>query len=341
MDEQTMQQTQENSVDEEVAALPEDVPETADEPAQEEPEIGLTSDGEVKFRDGFFGDYGKKEDSGNGDQAGTDGGDDEHPPAAESNVDGAQRLYSPEELRTTPFEQWDRARLPKEIAAYYDAVSAQLTARQKAAEVKNAPLPPILGDAPKPYTPKELVEDANKLAMEKLGITDAMDFDPEYDAEQRAAVDLAKAELIQRRNYDMASYQQRAQEFSELRDFNARLVSSPDFASFDKWYGQTLKKVGKTNEQVQAGLYEIARTHGGRAVIQQLQTWYRMFRDETAAAQQQAAQVKQTPRVKRQPPKLESTQGGSTGGRRTYNMREFSQLDDDAQARALIDMGLV
>ena len=185
--------------------------------------------------------------------------------------------------------------------------------------------------------------------MERLGITDAMDFDPEYDAEHRAAVDLAKAELIQKRNYDVAVYQQRSMEFKELQDFNVQLVSLPvslpDFNQFNQWYLNTLTKIGKTDEQIKAGLYALAQSRGGREVIRQVKGWYNMYKQEMAQQAQQAQQVQQlrnqTPRVTKQPPKLESTQGGSTGPRRTYNMREFSQLDDDAQARALIYMGLV
>ena len=53
-----------------------------------------------------------------------------------------------------------------------------------------------------------------------------------------------------------------------------------------------------------------------------------------------ANNVQQRPRAKT-PPTLESTHGGNYEGRKSYNMRDFSKLDDDEQAQALIDMGIV
>lgn len=352
MDEQTTQkqeqeQIQQPQTEEQQTALATPAPES-------EPEIGITSDGEVKFSDSFFGDYGRDKsdktdgtdiERGNADVQGErtvpEQPNSEQAAQADTGAAQGELLYSPEELRSTPFEQWDRAKLPKEIADYYDAVKEQLEQRRNAEKIKNAPMPNMLGEEPKPYTAKELVKDANKLAMERLGIKDEDDFDPDYDAEHRAAVDLAKAELIQQRNTNIAMYQQRTSELNELRDFNARLVAMPDFNGFSKWYDNALVKVGKTNEQVQAELFNIAQHYGGRAVIQQLTNWYGMYRQEAAKQVQQVQQqAQQTPRPKT-PPTLESTQGGSQNNRKTYNMREFGQLDDDAQTQALMDMGIV
>ena len=321
MDEQTLQeQTPESSLDAGVVDnLPEDEP-VSDIQDREEPEIAVTSDGEVKFSDDFFDDdYGKAPEVSKPEQK-----------------PETPNLYSPEELRNTPFEQWEKARLPQEIASYYDAVREQLDTRQKVEQVRNAPMPPVMGSAPQPYTPKDLVADANKLAMERLGITDEMDFEPEYDAEQRAALDLARYELIQQRNQAIATYNQRAGEMRELQDFNARLVSMPDYGAFNQWYENALVKVGKTNEQIQAELTNIAQNYGGRAVISQVMNWYNMYKAE----KQQQAKAQKTPRAK-VPPQLESTQGGNAGNHKVYNMRDFGNLDADEQAQALMDMGIV
>ena len=50
MDDQTQEQTQESSLDTEVTSLPEDKPEVDNSSEQaDEPEIGITSDGDLPF----------------------------------------------------------------------------------------------------------------------------------------------------------------------------------------------------------------------------------------------------------------------------------------------------
>lgn len=346
MEEQTIQQEQEQQQQpitnpeteqdystqnvQDSGTIPEDAPQT-----EEEHEIALTEDGELEFSNDFLGISDKNE------EQKTDNAN-EKKTTPQPEKASTPNLYSPEELKSIPFERWDRGRLPAEIAAYYDAVQSQLTARQRVEQVRNAPMPNVLGEEPKPYTAKELVEAANKLAIERLGIKEE-DFDPNYEEEHRAAVDLAKAELIQKRNYDVAVYKQRESEINELRNFNIGLANIPDFDGFSKWYDNALRTVGKTNEQVQSELIDIARNHGARAVMQIITDWYNAYSGHRQQnVNRLMGQSRQTPAPKAKvPPRLEGTQGGNNTNGKTYNMREFGQLDDDAQAQALMDMGIV
>lgn len=350
MEEQIAQQTQEQqqpqpeqySPQQPEATNPETEPENTNTSIPEDapaPEVTITEDGEIDFKDSFFGiseEPQKKETDKEPEKA-----------TAPTATTPPTNLYSPEELSSIPFENWDRGRLPSEIASYYDEVRNQLLRRQRAEQIRNTPMPNVLGEEPKPYTPKELIADANKLAMERLGVKED-DFDPEYDAEHRAAVDIAKSELLQQRNYDVAAYKQRAFEVNELMNFNAGLANLPDYDKFASWYVNAVQKAGKTNEQIQRELLLVAQQKGCREVIRIVSKWYNDFRHQTfqqaqaqATQQTQATQQQtQTPKTKI-PPKLESSQGGNTTNRKTYDMRNFGQLDDDAQAQALIDMGIV
>ena len=349
MDEQTTQQEQSQQFqqqqvtnqeaeqqDKEEPTLQEDAPQVEQQQSQEEPEIGITEDGEVTFKDGFFGDFSKKaeEDVTN------------KQPSTTTPQQTTPNYYTDEELQNIPFEQWDMARMPEEVRRYAEVLNKQREiqfkqqrAQQQAEQIRNTPMPNLLGEEPKPYTPKELVESANKLAMERLKIKED-DFDPEYDAEHRAAVDIAKNDLIQQRNYEAAVYRQKATEFNDLMNFNANLVKIPDYDKFSEWYDNAIQKIGKTNQQVQNELVSVAQQRGCYEVMRIIQSWYKTFKQQ-AAQQAQAVEVKPQKEKAKIPPKLESTQGGNTSNRKTYNMRDFGQLDDDAQAQALIDMGIV
>ena len=312
MDETIQQQPEYNEPVLEDAPQPEPEPQTE---VDVEPEISI-SDGEVKFRDDFFGDV------------------QDEPIADEAPEPPAPNYYTDDELQNTPYEQWDMSRMPEEVQRYAKYLNAQTAARQAREQIEQrANTTPSFLNEPKQFTPKELNQEAEKLAVQRLGLEDVDELD-EYEGEHRAAIDMARQELMQKRNSEISSYQRTVSEYQQLQRFNAELSARPDFGDFQTWYMGKLKESGHTLEQVNGGLGKVAQTQGFKAVQDFWGYAFREFLGERAKSTQS-----RTPRAKT-PPTLERSRGGSYDNRKSFNVREFGQLDDDAQAQALMDMGI-
>ena len=277
-------------------------------------EVVINDDGEVEFSDEFFGDTVQDKP--------------EAPP-----------LYTQDELRQTPFEQWDINRLEGDVRDFVPLVREQMQRRQMELSLAQRPTTPPMFNAPQQYTPKELAEDAQKLACEKLGLEDPDDFD-EYESEHRAALNLAMQELSNKRSAEVAAYQRVENDYRELQNFNAALVRQPDYAEFDRWFSEKLREAKVTPAQVDAGLTKYIRQSGGdyRSIQGIISNWYQEFRAERG----RSSTTRSTPRTNR-PPVLEGSGGGggSYEGRRSIDMRQFGNLDPDGQAQALMRMGIV
>ena len=275
-----------------------------------EPEVSVDENGEVNFSDDFFGDV--------------------------SDEPQGPNYYTAEELQNTPYEQWDASRLHGDIQDFLPIVREQMQKRAMYAQLNARPENPPFMQPVQPYTPKELADEAQMLAVEKLGLEDPDDFD-EYEGEHRAALNLAMQELSQRRNAEVANYQRSAQEYQNLRRFNMELSMRPDFNEFDRWMAGKLQAKGLTAQHLERGLEEYARrSNGNYAVIQGvIAGWYREFHDERGGGSSPV-------RRSTCPPVLESTRGGMNyDARRGVNLRDFGEMDADSQAQALMRMGLV
>ena len=328
MDEQTIQQpisepeissgVDEHSYDTYDAPEPE---ESLSEPDYPEPDysddgsvssaegnVTLAPDGELEFSDDFFGDIGADE-----------------PPAVPK--------YTQDELLSTPFEQWDVNRLEGDVRDYVSIVREQMQKRQMQAMIASRSQTPPMYNAPQEYTPKELAEDAQKLACEKLGLDDPDDFD-EYEGEHQAALNMAMQELATKRHNEVLQYQRVTRDYQDLQRFNTELISRPDFGDFDRWFTGKLREHGVTPQQVEAGLMRYAQESGGdyRSLQGVLAGWYQEFQQERGRS---------TGRRTNRPPVLESPRGSSYEGRRSMDMRRFGDLDPDGQAAALMRMGIV
>lgn len=321
MDEQTTQQVTQTTNPE-----PEQQPEA-------QPDITLDHEGNLNFSDEFL-DYDK-----------TEYQHDEQP--VEEPQEKAPSLYSDEELNSIPYEQWDKARMPKEAVAYYEAAAKQWQARANQERIqeqmRQAPLPDFLQTPPKQFTPKELAAEARKLAMQKLGLKDGDDFSPDYDEEHRAAVDMARQEIMQSKQLEVIRYNQFLAEYQELNNFNARFSQMPDFPAFNQWYINTLTKIGKTDAEVKNALHEMAKTYGPAEVQKQLASWYQRFKNETAQqpVQQPSMPQSKTRKARARPAVLESTRGGdSRPSNAGYDARDFGRMTQEQQIQALMDMGL-
>ena len=291
--------------------------------------VRLKDDGEIEFGEQFFGEM--KE---------------------------ARKYDTDEELDRIPFTQWDLSRLNGDVGKYALHVQRQLQRQQEYARtqaMQSQPLPPDIIE-PKAYTPKELSEDALKLACEKLGIEDADDFDS-YENEHRAAFELAMQELNQKRNAEITSYQNVLRSWNENIKYQDELSRRPDFNEFNQWYMNECQKAGYTPAQVEAQLYNAVRQNGNNfgVVKQVVENWYQIFRQQRVASNPRVGMTAQRPkpntvlppqgirRVPRTPtpPVLESTRGNNYAVKPPIRAEAFAGMTSDEQANALIQLGLV
>lgn len=327
MDEQTTQEQEFSSYEEqpqEDVQEPEgfEEPDYSDELDGEDPEISV-KDGEVKFSDDFFGDL-------------PDEPQDEQPQAP--------NYYTDEELENTPYERWDVDRMPEEVKRYVKYFNSQTTARQQQyqyqQQVAQRPQTPPFFQEVKQYTPQELSQEAEKLAIERLGLDDPDDFDV-YESEHTAALNIAMQELAQKRNAEVSNYQRQAREWNELQQFNASLASRPDFGEYREWFNRKAQSEGTSAQALNKVLSDYAQSSGDFTKVQQaVAGWYQMFLNEKAQDSRGSRGTRKTQRPQR-PPVLEGTRGGGYEGKRSVNLQNFGELDSDAQARALMDLGIV
>ena len=290
------------------------------------PEDGLApdgirvSDGEIEMGDDFLGDMPEA-------------------PKVEDKKPDAPKWYTDEELKATPFEQWDTSRLNGDIGRFAPIVQDQLRQRavqRNAQAMQEAPLPSDIVE-PKQYTPKELAEASLKLACEKLGLNDPDDFDA-YEAEHSSAFVIARQELLTRRNAEISVYQTALQCWHANQRFAAELARQPDFKEFNDWYIGKCQENGVSPEHVNAELMNIARKNGNRfdLIAQTIGSWYQEFRQTRTKANPPAKWKRPG-----DPAVLESTRGNNYAGTGRISAQKFRNMDYDQQAEALMQMGIV
>lgn len=331
MDEQTIQQSAYDvSADGAVNAVSaeESLPLESEEtlaPKEELASDGIrVSDGELEIGDKFFVDM------------------PEEPEAAKSESEKpyTPNWYTDEELKATPFESWDTSRLNGDIGRFAPIVQGQLRERamqRNAQAVQESPMPSDIVE-PKQYTPKELADESLKLACEKLGLSDPEDFDA-YDGEHNAAMELARQELLSKRNAEISGYQTAVQGWQANQRLAAELLRQPDYQDFTDWYVGKCREYGTTPEQVNAELYKIARNNGNRfdLIGQTIGKWYMEFRQSRSRPEKTTVQADR----KRNPAVLESSRGNNYNGIHRVAPHDFRDMTPDEQAEALIQMGYV
>lgn len=289
----------------------------------EEPEISINKNGELKFRDDFFGDM----------------------PDSTDEEQQSPKYYTDEELQNTPYEQWDFNRMPDEVKRYAQYLNAQTQARNEAylrqQQVAQRPQTPPFIQEVKPYTAKELASEAEQLAVQRLGLDDPDDFDA-YESEHQAALNMAMQELSQKRNNEVAAYQRQMGDYQQLQILNANIAASPDFGEFKDWFVKKARSEGTTPAQLNRQLAEYANnTHDFGKVRDTVLGWYQLYQRERSGKGNTRGNARPAQRNRQMPPKLESTRGGGYDSRRSVNLKNFGDLDPDAQAQVLMDMGIV
>lgn len=308
-------------------------PEPEPEPAELKTDWGITEDGEIEFSDDFLSDTEK-----NLFPNRTPEEPEQGQPTQQSEPQPEQpQYYTPEELANTPYEQWDINRLNGDVKNFVPIVQQQIAQRQAYAQAqagqRQAAQDQLSNYIPAPvqYSPKELAEAAQKLAVEKLGLESPEEFD-EYEVEHRAALSLAMQELSGQRQSEIANYQRASGEYQQLQNFNRQLASQPDFKEFYTWYEGKLKARKLTPQMVNDALWNNAVNNGGNFsyIAGLMGNWYREFR-----------QTKATRPKAQKPPTLESTRGKSYEGTGGVNLSDFGDMDSERQAQTLIKMGIV
>ena len=330
MDEQTTQQAITNP---EPTSIPEPSEPEIQEPtqpepqvqpeAEPEPEISLSEDGELKFRDDFFGEVEPEKPSEPELQ--------ETPPAPPD--------YTEDELLNTPYEQWEPNRIKGDVKKYIPIVQQQIARRRAAAEMQQMQeraneAPPLI-QQPKDLTPKDLANEAQQLAVQKLNLENGEDFDS-YDPEHQAAYNIALQEIQERYNAERVNYIRQVQEYQSLNNFNMALTQQADFPAFRNWFDMQLRQRGITGEQINARFQEHVKNGGRYSDIQgAIAKWYQDFRN--FKSQQVAPKPTKAPKA----PYLESSYGAGDATGKNINFRNLGELDDEGVANFLMKNGYV
>lgn len=245
--------------------------------------------------------------------------------------------YTDDELRDTPWEQWDVERITGDVKRYIPLIQEQMQRRAAAAAMMRGGVassqPPVQAPAAPsrlPLTQKEIAAEATKLARERLGLKEdeSLDF---YEPEHVAALSIAAQEVQAKDQAELQRSAQIAQQRREFGAFAADMASRPDFAEFDQWVTSKLAAAGMHPRQLE----EYAARTGDIAGVQRtVMGWYQAWRQQKTPAPQ--PQPQQRPKV----PTVE-TAAGAVSAKKIIDLREFGELDEDGQARALMEAGLV
>lgn len=318
-----------------------DIQGTAEPGKLEADGIALDDDGELQFGDKFFDAY--REDFG-APQGGQEPGGKEEDPA---NATPPPAFYTVDELKAfESVDQIDPARFPEAMQPYLPVIRDYVLGLQRQVGLlrsmeaaRNAPRPQTQApQAPKPMEHREIVALARKVAAERLGVK-LEDLDA-YDSEHVAALSLAVQEVAAQNRAQVAAFQRQAQAQQDLQRFAVDLASQPDFQQFDAWVTERLAGAGMNADQLLVYVQQTGDLAGVQnAVAEMYREWKRQGAQPAAQPQAPAQQLKQQGAVPKVP--VVESANGATQVRRTVDLRGFGDMDDDSQARALIEMGLV
>lgn len=318
-------------------------PQTPAAPAQgieapgklEDDGVALDDDGELQFGDKFFDTY--REDFG-APQDGQEAGQTQNPVAT------PPAFYTADELKSfDSIDQIDPARFPEAMQPYLPVIRDYVLALQRQVGLlrsmeaaHNVPRPQTQApQAPRPMEHREIVALARKVAAERLGVK-LEDLDA-YDSEHVAALSLAVQEVAARNKAEVAAWQGQVQAQQDLQRFAVDLASQPDFQQFDAWVTGRLASAGMSADQL---LLYVQQTGDLAGVQRAVAEMYREWKLQGAQAPQGAQQPRPQGAVPPKVPVVESANGAAQV-RKTVDLRGFGDMDDDSQARALIEMGLV
>lgn len=172
----------------------------------------------------------------------------------------------------------------------------------------------------------EFMAEVKRRAKESLGVQELDELNSEHNIElSRQAAQLA-GELNIRRQAE-SDRQQQAQRYNSLRESLREEI--PGFEEVDRFAKADLANMSYAKAQK-----VIADMQSGDPA--RIRAVYRMFAQRYAESKKPAA-PKQKPET---PPPLIGA-GGETGGKKSWNYKDFAQAGRDDQAKMLIEAGLV
>lgn len=302
--------------------------------------VALGDDGELLFGDKFFDSY--REDFGAPQDAqGTGQG---QPPAEPAQATPPPAFYTADELKSfDSIDQIDPARFPEAMQPYLPVIRDYVLALQRQVGLlrsmeasRSTPRPQAQApQAPRPMEHKEIAALARKVAAERLGVKPE-DLDT-YDPEHVAALGMAVQDIAARNRAEVAAWQGHAQAQQDLQRFAVDLASQPDFQQFDAWVTGRLASAGMSADQLLVYVQQTGDLAGVQRAVTEM---YREWKSQGAQAPQGAQQPRPQGAVPPKVPVVESANGAAQV-RKTVDLRGFGDMDDDSQARALIEMGLV
>lgn len=309
--------------------------------------IAIDDDGELEFGSKFFDTFREDFESRQEEKEEQEVGAAPETPAATPPT-----FYTADELRGFgPIDEIDPARFPEAMQPYIPVIRDYVLSLQRQVGLlrsmeaaRNAPQPQTQApQAPKPMEHKEIAALARKVAAERLGVK------PEnidaYDAEHVAALSVAVQEVTARNRAEVAAWQGQAQAQQELQRFAVDLASQPDFQQFDTWVTNRLASAGMSADQLLVYAQQTGDLAGiQRAVAEMYREWKRQGAQQVPqGAQSHSQPVQQLKQQGVTPPKVPIVESanGAAQVRKTVDLRGFGDMDEDAQARALIEMGVV
>ena len=306
--------------------------------------IAIDDDGELEFGSKFFDTFREDFESRQEKEEEQEGG-----PAPETPAATPPTFYTADELKGFgSIDEIDPARFPEAMQPYIPVIRDYVLSLQRQVEllrsIRNAPQPQTQApQAPKPMEHKEIAALARKVAAERLGVK------PEnidtYDAEHVAALSVAVQEVTARNRAEVAAWQGQAQAQQELQRFAVDLASQPDFQQFDTWVTNRLASAGMSADQLLVYAQQTGDLAGiQRAVAEMYREWKRQGAQQAPqGAQSHSRPVQQLKQQGAMPPKVPIVESanGAAQVRKTVDLRGFGDMDEDAQARALIEMGVV
>lgn len=293
-------------------------PPPTDEAGKSEPEISLDKSGELNVKDEFWGSV-----KGGNEEALSDTPQNiPHAPQAPQNTG-----YTDDELRNTPFEQWDEAKITGDVSRYIPFFKEQLARRRAQVNfvAQQAMYQQQTPQAPQPYTAKELSSAAEKLARERLKL-DADDELDMYEPEHFAAMSQATAELQAQRQNEIAKVQRETYAQTQFGGFCADLTARSDFNDFDKWITGVLAQNGKTPDMLAQYVHNTGDYNGAQRT---LSAWYQAYQTSK----------RQTPPTSARVPTVENAGNAVNTGVRRLDLRNLRDMNDEEQTQAFIDSG--
>jgi len=222
------------------------------------------------------------------------------------------RYYTPEEVARLELHEIDPTRLPPELRPYYEALLKEQAVAQ---------------DVPEPQIPdpRKEIETIYNVAKQRVEVLLGEKFD-ELNPKHIAALSLEVGKISQ----EVARQKAVQQKYFELRK------SEPYFDQIDAYARQKLetlpyREAKRIEQAILAGNFDV--------LFSFWESCRREFYQKLEASKQPQAQAQS--QTKPEPTPVEEPGKGEVEQKKRFDVRKLAYMNDDEQAQALIELGLV